>query len=467
MPAKVKLLLVVLLTALLLTALYRHSPWLNGPSYWKWPWRSVPALRFYQAMLLAGAPLLIAATLTRLRVGVSIAHLMISMLAMQITASVMSQSPASFRGIIYTVESPTNLSYFADADRSLDIPTRQLLGNFPAYMPQFHMHSQEKPPGPILFFRVILAAFGPSDRTALIAGLIIGALATLTVPATCLLIKTLTGDDGDNEDCAALFGCCFIAFAPGLILHLPQMDQLYPIISCAMIICWWNALKEDGYRWAVGFGLVLAGACFVVYHFLVLGAFLAAITIAHRVFMPGRSSVEIVRRIMAAMAGFVVVYLLLYVFAGFNPVATFLQALHNQAEHLSHLHRPYPKTIWDDLVDFALGSGWIGCLLAIFFVGFTERSRARWILALLCIGQLLLVAASGLLLTETARTWCFLLPLLAIPVGLELASWGRWQRFCAVAAMWVILCGVGQNLKFIFKPAEQSAALSQSLPPAP
>jgi hypothetical protein len=460
MSVRVKSILVLIATALLGAALAMHASWLNGPSYWKWPWRNVPTLRLYPAMLAAAIPLFTVAHFARLKPIVSVLLLMVSMFAMQVAAVAIPEEPATLRKVVYTVESPTNLSYFSDADRTMDISTAELLARYPAYMPQFSMHSQEKPPGPILFFRAILGVFGASDQTALIAGLLIGALATLAIPATYLLIKALTGDAT-----AALFGACFIALAPGLVLHLPQMDQLYPIVTCALIIAWWKALRENSQYWASAFGLALALACFIVYHFLVLGAFLAAITVTHLIAAPRKRAVEIAKCVLIAIAALVAFYLLHYVLTGFNPIATFVEALRNQREHLKHLHRPYPKTILDDLQDFALGSGWIAWILVIFLL---TRARStpknQLVLALLCIGQIVLLAVTGLMQTETARTWCFLLPLLAIPVGLELATWPRTPRLVAIVAMWLILGLVAQNMKFIFLPAEQLPFMQQPQP---
>ena len=244
LPIRIKLSIVLILTALLSAGLIAHVHWLNGPEYWKWPWRHVPAARWYPPMLLAAAPLLLVASFARLRNIFALPLLMISMLGLQIAAAAMPESPPGLRRLIYTIESPSNTSYFADADRSMDIPIAQLLHDYPRLMPQFQMHSQEKPPGPILFFRAILAMFGPSDRTALIAALTIAALATLAIPATYLLISVLTKQPG-----AALFGAMFIALSPGLVLHLPQMDQLYPIFTAALIIAWHRALSQNSSLW--------------------------------------------------------------------------------------------------------------------------------------------------------------------------------------------------------------------------
>src|SRR4051812_2304239 len=155
---------------------------MNGPYYWKWPWRRLDGLRYFSAMLAVAAPLFVAAYIyraERLRTALCIGLVMLSMLAMQIVHIGMLRTPFNLDRIIFFVQSPMNTSYFEDADRSLDIPIRELLSDYPRFMPDFRMHSQEKPPGPILFFRVILQLLGPSDRTALVAGIIVGILATL------------------------------------------------------------------------------------------------------------------------------------------------------------------------------------------------------------------------------------------------------------------------------------------------
>src|SRR5262249_3405403 len=149
--------------------------------------------------------------------------------------------------------------------------------------------------------------------------------------------------------------------------------------------------------------------------FLILGALLAAITVTHLIAAPRKRAVEVAKCVLAAIAVLVASYMLLFALSGFNAIATFLEALRNQREHLTHLHRPYPKTILDDLLDFALGSGWIGWLLAAFlFARARSMSKSQILLAVLCIAQIVLLAITGLMQTETARTWCFLLPLLAI-----------------------------------------------------
>src|SRR6185503_7878869 len=104
---------------------------------------------------------------------------------------------------------------------------------------------------------------------------------------------------------------------------------------------------------------------------------------------------------------------------------TFRAAIHNQSRLLPGFDRPYPQSIAFDLIDFALGVGWIALLLAASYLA-TGAHRGLVIAGLM---QLLVVAATGLLPGETARVWAFMTPLVALPAGAELARSGRTQRW--------------------------------------
>jgi hypothetical protein len=431
------------MTALLLV----HAPFMNGPNYWKWPWRRLTWWRYFPLMALCAAPLFAALFIHHARTVAAIALVMLSMLAMQIVHIGLTVTPFSLSRITYFVESPMSTSYFADAIRSMDVPVSDLIANYPGYMPQFYMHSQEKPPGPILFFRTILSIFGTRDidRTALIAGLITGVLATLTVPATYLLIRAVLNDRN-----AAFAGCALIALCPGLTLHFPMLDQLYPIFTCALIGTWVMAMRTGKRSWAVAFGATLAAACFVVYHFLVLGALLGAATVAFVAQWRGERIRSVTQSVVIALGTLAGIYLLLDLVIGFNATAVFRTALVEQGKHLSSLVRPYPRTILFDLTDFALGAAWIPWILALMGLPNREAASDTRLWSALCIAQILLLALLGLMQAETARIWCFLLPVLILPAAAELSRWPRKAQLALFAAMWMLLCLVGQNLTFMY-----------------
>ena len=124
-----------------------------------------------------------------------------------------------------------------------------------------------------------------------------------------------------------------------------------------------------------------------------------------------------------------------------------------QAAKAAELARPWPATIPFDLLDFALGTGW----LSFFLVGFWFSRRWnedpvwlsldwRVVAGLVQIG---VVAVWGLIPVETARVWLFMMPLLMLPVGIELAQWAARARGAVYFALWVLTVLVGQNMVFL------------------
>jgi len=74
--------------------------------------------------------------------------------------------------------------------------------------------------------------------------------------------------------------------------------------------------------------------------------------------------------------------------------------------------------------EFALGTGWVRGLVAIYALVSGARTRGKPCWAqVCCLGQIALVPVLGLVRGESARLWIFLIPLLVFPAGVELARW--------------------------------------------
>ena len=214
---------------------------------------------------------------------------------------------------------------------------------------------------------------------------------------------------------------------------------------------WGIALHRNRLVYSAAFGAALMLACFFAYNLLVLGALLAGLAAMHIVGHGWRGVMTVARHAALAAGVFVGLYGVLNLMTGLNPIAVFTAALANQKSLLRSIDRPYPATVLFDLADFALGSGWIGLLLAIFFLA-SPASRGQRTLAGLCLGELALVAVLGLLPGETARVWMFLLPVLMVPVGLELAGWSFGPRMAVYLALCLLSAAICQNLQFIVVP---------------
>jgi len=153
----------------------------------------------------------------------------------------------------------------------------------------------------------------------------------------------------------------------------------------------------------------------------------------------------------ASITTTVALYALLWVVSSFNPIATFRSALAQQralvAQH--HTDRPYPWTIWFDLLDFALGFGWTMLLPIAWGVARTYSDRSLRSLIIVALGLPILVAMTGLLQSETSRVWNFMLPLVLLPAAIELSHWPRAARAVAYLAMLILMLAIGHNMVFM------------------
>jgi hypothetical protein len=189
----------------------------------------------------------------------------------------------------------------------------------------------------------------------------------------------------------------------------------------------------------------------VSFNLLLLGVFLALQTlIASR--SPGRADVRrILKHGATAVVTFLVAQVMLMAAFGYRPLAVFKTAVALQVGLLRHIQRPYPQTILFDLTDFALGSGWIAVVVLVLYLVRQRRRESETETALVAAGlvQIVFVAAVGLLPGETARVWIFLLPLLMLPVGLELARWTFAARMMAYASLWLVTAQLAQHMQFL------------------
>lgn len=464
---RVKVVMIAVLAALMGTLIILNTPYLNGPGFWAWTYRPIPAAPIYLSLALASIPFFVAqwidARWRRLR-WAAILLMMGACFGMKLASiafrdDVTAKPSPNLDLITIIVDNPVATSYYTDALAVSGTPLKTWMILYPELMPQMHLHSQSKPPGPILFWFILLKLMGNSATTALTGGLLLGALGTLSIPATYLFLRHLLGKDD-----AAFSGASFLALCPGFVLFFPMIDSTYILLSTAMIGFWYTALRTDRIWASIALGAVLALTCLITFNILVIGLFMAI--------MPWLMWKRIncaLRHGVVALGTTVVILMIVWITIGYNPIATFASAWRNQQELLKTWgsQRPWPDTAPWDLVDFALGAGYLSVALLVFwliaeFRGPREPAAQRIApdeprphispraLVILSIVQFTAVAALGLLQLETARVWNFMLPLLMIPVGLELSGWGRAARLVPYAGLVFITAAVCQNLKWIY-----------------
>jgi hypothetical protein len=434
-------LLIVLLGALIVCVLVgTHVSPINGPWYWKWGWQRIPIARYW-IMLPTAIPFFAAQRLGGRR-SIAIGLLVVCSIQLRLTYTILQDDHLGLDWLAATVRSPITVSYYSDAAAIGQDP--RWLADYPEILPLTNLHTQSKPPGPVAYYLAWIRMLGYGDRSAKAAGIGLIVLESLVVPLVYLLARTLT-DDPD----VAFIAASFYALCPGAVLLIPMLDPVYAGLACLVLWSWNRALREGSLLFATVCGLLGAGFAFCSYTLFTLAPFVVFQMLL--IDRPAKPIRALGRLLLAVAVGFAIFYGICWAAARFDPVATFISALKNQHALLAahRADRPYPQTILFDLTDFALAMGWVGA--AIIVLGLSRANtrsigpRRRWLL-MACALQPVIVAISGTLQSETLRVWNFMLPLMAIVAGIELAHWTPRSRMAAYGAMFLVLLAIGQNL---------------------
>ncbi len=466
----------VLLVSVLAARIAVQAEGANGPWYWRWRWNETSPLRAYPAMALGLLPFLAAQWLfARCRRLVAALLLLTASTLLFALANAAVREPdfSIVRPVTAITENHMVTGYLSEARRydqeSCAQAVAQWLRELPERSPYLTLHNRNKPPGAILYFTVMLHLLG--ERTALVAGLLVGVLGTLAVPA-CFLFQRTMGIEHEP----AFHGASYLALCPGLIVFFPQFDPLYALFSAVALTLWVAALDRGTVALAASFGLALAVFCFFTYNLLVLGAFIGGFWV-WRVASHALPLKVGVRQAALALLALVAAYVLLWATTGYDPIRAFLAAHQNQQALQHSLQRPYPATILYDLLDFMLGSAYVAGVLSVLTLCSSgqlgPRTRQHDILVRLCVGQIFVLALLGLLPAETLRVWAFLLPLLMVPTGLALSRFPLSGRLLFYLSAWLILAVMCQSMDFMFykkrkrpvRPPE--AAVLESTPRGP
>ncbi|HTW94455.1 MAG TPA: hypothetical protein VMD30_06670 [Tepidisphaeraceae bacterium] len=440
--SKIKPALILTATVILAILVLRHTPGLNGPWYWRWPWRASTGIAPYLFLLPAAIPLALAVLFFDRGSAMALPGLLLMMATVfgSEMALRLAESPSDpYVRVISIIEEPGATGYFTHAQALVNSHRnlRHWLGDFPHEMSAFSLHARNKPPGAILFYVPFLYLTRTADAAAFAAGLTIAFLATLSVPATWWFIRALTGDAT-----AAFRGAAFMSLCPGLLVFFPEFDQFYPIYTVVLLLLWVKSLQSPKMIWPILLGLFFSFVCFQTFNLLALGIFVIGYAILLR-----RPKLAL-RQASISAATVIAAYAILWLITGYNPIRTLMTGIALHKLDMPATNRYWPQTIPFDLTDFALGTGWISIfLLAFFFLA--PRDRRHWPIVLLCLLQIVAVAVAGVLQGETARVWIFLFPLLMLPVGLELARQSRLSVLGVLACLWLIMAVVSQNMIFV------------------
>jgi hypothetical protein len=455
--AKWKLVVVMLVGVVAVMLALLHVKGTNGAWYYPWHWRRLgPA--GYLFTFVGAAPFFVGQSLYhrgRIRIRGALALGAVSVFLLQLAITV--AQPPGWGRIVKAIEDPTNTSYYTAAiliGRQLDrtgLPVSAWLSIYPEMMHTLMLHASYKPPGWVLYYMALLELFGEGAGAAWAGALGVAVLASTAVPMTYALMRAFALGEQ-----AALAAASFFALTPSLILFFPQGDQAYPAWACAMLITWRAALHSQSRRWwllAAAFGALLAVGLFFSAVFLMLGLFLAVYTMLFAADEPRRGFVRAAEASIVAVLTVCMLYMLLAVATGFDPVETFFTAARRSQAHLVELARPWPLHSALDVLDIALGLAWTSVPLIAFGAMYAWRRwswrESQFRLVFLGLLQMAVAIAVAVFPGENARLMLPLMPLLMAPIGMELARWPMRYRMAMYATLLVILAVYNQNMVFL------------------
>lgn len=437
---------VAILTALALAAaLTAKLPALTAPLCWRWPYRDLdlgaavvpllPGLAIWLGglALLGGPP-------TRRRILAAVALFSLATLALELGS--LWLDPHGAATLELRVESRFVTSYFTDAAERPS--ARELLRDFPPR--GLHAHSRTHPPGPILYYWLLIRAVGP-HAAAVTGGLLIGLLAAGVVPLLYRFAANWSQEPRERATVAALW-----PLLPALVGFFPEFDQVYPLFTIGVWILWRRALG-GGRRAAFLAGALATLGLFLAWNLLLLAVVAGALTVRFLAAAPREAARW---RAVARAFGFVAlgagaVALVPSLLYSYHPAHALRAALAAQARMGLDASCPWRRAVLAGPWDLALGLGglpfvlWSGALVR----AFARRGSRAASSTLVGAATLVVVDLSGLLPQETARVWLFLVPLLLAPAGVELARLPPRWRAAAFTAQVVVFVVALARLVFI------------------
>ena len=429
---------------------YFHTEGFNGPFYWKWSYSStMEILPFLGLVSLAGVGIFCARRLFSAdppKTGPAL--IVLVLVQVFLSFSFLALTEDSFDTLENRVKHPDITSYYTEA-RKIEHPLEWLDG-YHRRLRSMVGHTQTHPPGPILYYFFWLAV-GDEGGAPLWGGLFLPLLGSLAIPALYRFTVGVTQSRQAGFSAAVVW-----TLLPAVVLMVGSFDAVYPLFTILLLHAWTQAVWEGRRGMAIAFGVMLTVALLFTHGFLALGCCLLLLPVFAVVFGADRRNAWLNLLISSAIALLTAgaLFGFLYAAFGYNHYAALRGSMAIQQNLAQVWGRPYHYTVFWDVYDFFLASGWLTLgILAAFLIrwksGLAEKSFRLPALAAAGLLSVLVVDLTGLLRGETARVWLFLQPLVIPLVGVELSAWrGPW-RYYAWAVMLLILAVMRSRLNFI------------------
>lgn len=462
-------------------------PSANGPAEWQWPYRP-PGLAEIGLVLAAALmiPLVYWASHNR-RTDWRWALPLLVILGWALSLDLVQAQPGGFRRVFDALASRHTFGYVFDAGLAPD--TRTLVADWPAVSAGLNQHSRTHPPGPLLAVRALdllgqrlppdpegergLITFAsesleretaraslrgrktprslPAPGTLVLLALLLPLLSALVAWPLHRLAVGLGLEPG-----TALLAAALWLAVPARSVFTPSLDQALPLL---LVGAAWMAVTGSRVRPLLA-GALLALSVFLSYGYVAVVPLVGLLALTARI-APGDESGRRMGlawrlswdRALLLAAGFVLPWIALALFAGYDPWTSFQAAL-GQHRAIAVTSRTYGTWLVWNPYDFLLLLG--PAVLALAAMALPGRSEARLpahrALAWGWWGLLLLLIVSGSVRGEVGRIWLFLMPFACLlAAGEAVRRWGPrslWTGALLVLELALALTLAG-NLVFI------------------
>ncbi len=480
-------------TAVLIGLIAARVPSANGPAEWRWPYRpSGFDLGMGFGLVLAAAlmiPLVYWAAHKR-PTDWRWALPLLVILGWALLLDMVQAQPGGFGRVFDALASRHTFGYVFDAGLAPD--TRTLLADWPAASAGLNQHARTHPPGPLLAVRALdllgrrlpadpegerglvssaeeslqrevgrAVARGrkaPSDPPAAGTLVLLALLLPLLSALTAWPLHRLAVGLG-LEPGAALLAAALWLTVPARAVFTPSLDQALPLL--AVTAAWLAATSTRGtgvWRGLVA-GAFLGLAVFFSYGYLTVVPLVGLLALAPK------DEGETVPRVwlratrwdqgLLLAAGFLLPWIALALFAGYDPLASF-QAAMDQHRAIAVTSRSYGTWLAWNPYDLLLLLGPAVLVPAAASLVFRNgRRTGRPAFRVLAWGWwtlLLLLLFSGTVRGEVGRIWLFLMPFACVLAAGDAARrWGArglWSGLLLVLEIALLLVLAG-SLVFV------------------
>ncbi len=487
-------LILLLATVDLIAMVTAQLPAANGPKEWEWVYRS-PGL--------TGLALLVAALLMIVLTYFAAqdrptdwrwALLLLIPLGWVLTLNLAQAQPNGFFRVLGSLASRHSFGYVFNA--GLAPPTRELLADYPRAIARLNQHARTHPPGPLLAVRALdrvgrllpeqrpgsLGGYAaeslreeaqrardrgrrvprelPAPGTLVLLSLLLPALSALAAWPLYRLAKALGLPPG-----AGLLAVTLWLLVPARSLFMPSLDQALPVF---LVTAAWLAATGGRVRTFLA-GLLAAGCVFFSYGYLAalpLVLFLALIPrstpetsetpetlpAGEEVQKEPRSAKSAAVRAAALAAGFLLPWIMLALFAGYDPWSAFRAAM-VQHRAIAVISRSYSTwLLWNPYDLLLLLGPAVAGLAAAALRPRRERTAGFNVLAWGWWALLAVLLVSGSVRGEAGRIWLFLMPFACLlAAGAAAERWpprSAWVALLLLAQAGLVLT-LAANLVFV------------------